>query len=400
MNQDSTLDLITLVIPTYNRPEHLYRLLKYYEGKQTDVSILVLDSSNKLNKNKNKQIITNLLQSINYLSFPEEITPGTKLFRGLESVKTEFCVFCADDDLIFLDGIKAALLFLMKNDDFVCVDGIYINFSQINMDVVINIEYALKGAEGESVGERLFKFYQNYESIFYGVYRVRDLYKIFSGVSQNQSLHFQELFQSTATLLMGKTHRMPIIYAARQSCDPADPGRDNWQTCYWFASNRQEMFIHYDIYRNHLIDFYTNNIKRQEYSPNELMKLIDIVHAMFFSAEFHQSYFYSLYESKWKTLTFKKPCDEANSVLHDLRPGYMCLFTQLRGSLNTIYQSIFLNSFIHRLRLKWLNYLIFKETQTKWRCLLSRNDLWISRMKTFKIDCKELCCYLSIEKKE
>ncbi len=47
---------LTLVIPTYNRPQFLQRILEYYNNCKVHFKIIVVDSSTPLNKKLNKKI--------------------------------------------------------------------------------------------------------------------------------------------------------------------------------------------------------------------------------------------------------------------------------------------------------------------------------------------------------
>lgn len=145
------------------------------------------------------------------------------------------------------ERLRRARDYLHEHAECVCVDGIYLNFLRLESDLHVKIEYASEGIEPNHPCARVFRLFQRYESLFYGVFRTPDLLHIFSGVSRIPTLHYQELFQATAALLIGKSHRLDKIYAGRQHCDPAEPSRDKWQTYYWFAENRVELLDHYCV---------------------------------------------------------------------------------------------------------------------------------------------------------
>ena len=239
---------ITLVIPTYNRPLFLQRLLSYYQKRATTISFLVLDSSKPEIVEENARVIATLGTNYRHVIFPPSVQVASKLSQGLDLVETQYCAFCADDDIVFLETLERAREFLASNPGYVCADGIYLNFNQLGNDVHLSSEYASRGIDAEHPGARIFRLFQKYESLFYGVFRTPDLKEIFSSVRKIPSLHFQELFQATAALIKGKTHRLAEFFACRQHCEPAEPGRENWQTFYWFASNPDEFIRHYRSY--------------------------------------------------------------------------------------------------------------------------------------------------------
>ena len=142
--------------------------------------------------------------------------------------------------MVFIEGLTQALTFLQDHPEYVCVDGIYLNFNPVGQNIHLHVEYATKGINAEDPGARIFKLCQKYESLFYGVFQTQHALNIFSGVAKNTSLHYQELFQATSALLIGKSHRLPLFYAARQHCEPADQDGKNWYILYRGVENVYE----------------------------------------------------------------------------------------------------------------------------------------------------------------
>ena len=111
----------TIIIPTFNRPEYLRRLLGYYarDGLDINCKIVIVDSSSEKNKSTNKETIhyfSNL--DVLYLdNFSENIHPYIKQLFALGQVDTEYCVVCPDDDFILIDAINQAVDFFEKNPD-------------------------------------------------------------------------------------------------------------------------------------------------------------------------------------------------------------------------------------------------------------------------------------------
>lgn len=387
------LNNLTLIIPTYNRPEFLARLIKYYASKKTDIKFLILDSSDEKIQPLNQKSCVVLGNSITYVNFSHTIPVATKLLEGLKLVTTDFTAFCADDDLVFIDGLSSALTFLINNPQYVCVDGIYLNFNQIENNIHLVIEYATKGISAENPGARLFQLYQKYESLFYGVFKKNDAIAIFTGVSQNTSLHYQELFQATAALLLGKSHRLPIFYAARQHCDPAEVTRDKWQTYYWFADNAKEFLEHYVIYRKILWKFYLDNIQNKTYSQNDFFKMIDIVHAMYFGIGCPPAYFHSVLENDWPNDPFKKPNIYTDNVCNLLKTAHRNWLEIYFEKFSTWFSKKLSQTHSKR-DLTKLDKLIHKESLNQWKCHLNKDLRWLARVELFKSTYQELCHYL------
>ncbi|RDI48149.1 TIGR00180 family glycosyltransferase [Aquicella lusitana] len=391
--QWNNLQNVTLIIPTYNRPHYLTRLLNYYASKQTPIRFLILDSSDTQSKTSNEQAVAALGDKARYVNFPSTIPVAAKLFEGLKLVETPYCAFCADDDLVFIDGLLQALTTLQSNPDYVCVDGIYLNFNQVQNNVHLRIEYATKGIGAEDPGARVFKLYQKYESLFYGVFRTKNALDIFSGVSKNPSLHYQELFQATSALLIGKSHRLPIFYAARQHCDPADMNRDKWQTYYWFAENPKEFMEHYLLYREELWNFYQNHVAEQKYSKETFFQIMDIAHAMYFGVGCPPEYFHSVLQNKWPADVYQKSNLFSENVCNHLKSTRR---VWLEASIENIIKWMpkILLSYYSLWDMRKLNKKIQRYTKANWKCALARELKWLAGVDSFGHAYQELCLYL------
>jgi|GEM_PF-2078674 len=394
MNEDNleSLQQLTLVIPTYNRPHFLARLLNYYAGKNIQLQFLILDSSNEQNKILNKQAVSSLGQRARYFDFPSTITFANKLLEGLKRVETPYCAFCADDDVIFIDGLAKALSFLKNNPSYVCADGIYFNFTPVGQDIQIQVEYATQGIQAEDPGARVYRLYQKYESVFYGVFRARDAINIFSGVCKNDTLHYQELFQATAAMLLGKSHRLPVFYAARQACEAADATRDKWQTFWWFAENPEEVFHYYRGYRDALWSFYQDHALEKKYNKKLFYKLMDISHAVYFSAGCSPDYYHSVFQPMWPQDSYTQ-LGYRDNVCNQLKNPIRFWMEKKIHYLSKIFpkavSSIYLLGAVPR-----LNREIKKKINTPWNCKPGITLRWMVGVRDFRNACLELCTYM------
>lgn len=391
--QDAALSKLTLLIPTYNRPQYLSRLLHYYAGKTSALRILILDSSATAAQQLNAELALKLQQNLQYLSFPTTLSFAEKLHAGLQLITTPYCAFCADDDLVFIDGLCKAIEFMDNHSDYACADGIYLNFNQVNANIHLCIEYANKGITANNTGARIFKLYQKYESLFYGVFKTSQALTIFSGVCRNKSLHYQELFQATAALLLGKSQRLPYFYAARQNCQPAEINRDKWQTYYWFVDNPQEFVEHFLIYRTELWNFYNNNHPEPQYSQNEFYKVIDITHAMYFGIGCPPDYFHTSLQNYWPDERFKNINKITDNICNELKSKPRLILELLIAKV-VFYLPKLLPILYSVQSNKKLNKHIQKQTNVPWNCILPGELRWLVGVKHFQSTYKELCLYL------
>lgn len=389
------LQHITLIIPTYNRPEFLARLLQYYASKNTEIHFLILDSSHEeTTLTLNEQATHILGNQAHHVRFSPSVPVATKLLEGLKLVETPYCAFCADDDLVFIEGISQALEFFQKNQDYVCVDGIYLNFNPIKTDVHLIVEYATQGINAEDPASRIFRLCQKYESLFYGVFKTQQALAIFTGVTQNSTLHYQELFQAASALILGKSHRLPIFYAARQHCTPADQERDKWQTYYWFADNAKEFLDHYLVYREELWTFYQTHVTDQKHSKETFSKWMDLAHAVYFGSGCPPEYFHTVLQSHTPTDPFKKPNMFQENICNQLKsPVRQTWEKNLDKCIAWLPKK--LSSFHSKRDTTTLNKAIQHLTQINWNCALSEELRWFTSIDIFRSAYQELCQYMS-----
>ena len=297
---------ITLIIPTFNRSEHLSRLLTYYSRINSGVNFLVLDSSSVDERKKNINCIGKSDLKISHIQY-SDIKPLNKICQGIQLVKTRYAAFCADDDIVFLHAINEMVLYLEKNKDVVCVDGVFVNFKINNNIINLGLEYSRSSIKFENRYERVFSLMQKYESLFYGVYRTSDAKIILNSALENDNYHFQELHQSVAALLVGKHHRLPHIYGARQQCEPAEFDRDRWQTTCWFSSNSIEFIKKYAEYVESLYEFYVASIKPPHIGRNMFTHFMNLSHAIFFSKSCTEAFFFRTLVELWPNSQFQIP---------------------------------------------------------------------------------------------
>jgi glycosyltransferase domain-containing protein len=280
--QRDLLENHTVVIPTFNRPKLLRRLVGYYSARAPMLNLLVLDSSAPNLSADNERA----LQShgrCKYVRFPSNTPVASKLFDGLSLVRTPFVSCCADDDVVVPSGIRDALALLASKPECIAAHGLYVSFHEHRSDLRIESAYMGQSIDGNFFGSRLLQLCQNYESMFYAVFRTADLHDIFSQVKSIPTLHYQELFQSAATLIKGKSERLPRFYGARQMGAPAEPDRNRWQTFYWFSDDPPGLLSHYVGYRDVLLQFYRDYGERPGLSETDFKKVCDVSHAIYFS---------------------------------------------------------------------------------------------------------------------
>lgn len=374
----------TLVIPTFNRSDLLLKLLRYYKKRSPTLKILILDSSSTDNADANIINVKLFGEGLVYKAFPQTTPMSVKLRDGLKLVQTKYVSFCADDDLIFTEHINKAIIFLENHSDYVSAHGRYINFNNVNKNVRVWLEYSGPGNEAAHAGARIFQMCQSYESLFYGVFKTHNLQNIFKGVADQSSLHFQELFQSVASLITGKVYRFNEIYAARQSGPPADPDRDNWQTYYWFSSNPQDFMKHYMIYREYISDYYQTYGQQPLTEKNEFLRILDLSHSIYFSAHCPSHYFFTTIQNNF-TDNYKEPFHKNSSdiIIHRIAV-WERRFEKLKNYFTKSRKAL----------IRSLNQQVWDLCINKFRCRLPWDARELANDESFHQSYIEVCLYL------
>ena len=316
----------TIIIPTFNRPNYLRRLLSYYNGFEENYNIIVADSSSdesKLVNKKNMSTFSNL--DIQYIDkYPSKIEPSHKIKDVLNYINTKYSVFCADDDFITSNGINQSVTFLEKNPDFSCAHGHYISF-YFKTNIIGGKKryyqpiYPYKSISFVSVKKRLvFHFFSQYPT-FYAVHRT-DLLKIIfkDAVGFTDDVRFGELLPTMLDLIYGKMKKLDVLYCARERI-------------YGFA--RQTRKSYNDFIKNGTYDRKYNKfknclvehlIKNSHTTSDEAKELIDKGMTEFLSKYYPKSFKHFIV-SKMSKLFY--PLDLPEPVARNIRMLYRKIFT-------------------------------------------------------------------------
>ncbi|MHA2225654.1 MAG: TIGR00180 family glycosyltransferase [Candidatus Hodarchaeales archaeon] len=233
MNEENNL---SLVIPTYNRPKYLQRLLTYYDEQNVNFEIIIPDSSHEEMKEINKRIVSSFSHlKINHLDhFSSETNFYFKLFQTIEQINMKYCVLCADDDFIAPKAIFKSIAFLENNSDFTAVGGYFLAFlskftSQGNKKFYwkqylssfdrIKPNMSLTSSDPKT---RLINHFSFYFPTFYYVHLTSFLKIIFKETlpytkDLNFAFSFGELSLDMLTVIYGKIKTFDFFYGARES---------------------------------------------------------------------------------------------------------------------------------------------------------------------------------------
>jgi glycosyltransferase domain-containing protein len=263
----------SLVIPTYNRPEDLGRLLRFLAFQKAAFPVLVLDSSRPENAERNRAAAAGLELDVRLESFPESMPPWEKFKAGADMVRTEYASLCADDDLLLVASLAPILDHLARNPDCGVAHGRYFQFYLSGAFGLMKMAYRSPSIDAAQPIDRLRQLFANYEALTYGVHRTALLQEIMARVQGLQTMLGRELLGGALAVVRGKAVRLPVMYAGR-SLGPSAPYAD-WHPLNFLLDAPQGLFDEYQRYRRILLDAWKEGAAQAD--------LVDLVHLRYLS---------------------------------------------------------------------------------------------------------------------
>ena len=322
----------TILIPTYNRPNYLRRLLSYYNKFGENYNMIIADSSSNENKKINKNIISKFSKlNIFYIDkYSPTVKGHQKFLDAINQVKTKYSVFCADDDFITPNGINQSVDFLEKNPDFSCAHGHYISF-YFKTDIIGGKKiyyqpiYPCRSVSFVSAKKRLVFHFSSYYPTFYTVHRTDLLKMIFKEtIKFTDDGRFGELLPSLLTLIYGKMKKLDVFYSARER-NVGSVGQTSKNLNDFIKNGTYEK--KYNKFRSCLIK---HLIKNSQMNNNEAKELIDKVMTEYLN-KFYPKSFKGILIGKMSNLL--KALDLPESLDKNIRTLYRKMFTP-RYNLN------------------------------------------------------------------
>jgi len=211
--------------------------------------------------------------SIQYELYRPDIHPGLKAAQALDTVDTEYAVFCADDDFIIPNAIEKCVRFLDSNPDYASVQGHIIN-ARVNQDVDGNshnqLHLSLKrqvSIEFDDPILRLKKYFMTYGYVWYAIHRRSQLARILCRASDFRGNKIQEVLVNTLSVIQGKRKVLDALYMVKQALPVAGKGRLSQEPPAAGAKSRDKEYIpwpetlssdyfseEYALFRNYLAE--------------------------------------------------------------------------------------------------------------------------------------------------
>lgn len=110
---------LTILIPTYNRPEWLKRSIHYLLQYSMNYQVHILDGGNESSKNLNSSFIKELNNpAITITGYNSDLNLGLRLLEGLKKVTTSYVLIWPDDDFLVPRHLDEIMNFMDRNPDY------------------------------------------------------------------------------------------------------------------------------------------------------------------------------------------------------------------------------------------------------------------------------------------
>lgn len=218
---------ITIVIPTFRRPDYLLRTIKYYGDCQYKGTLLVGDSSDVSTRNRIQEFLDlNRLPNIGYYNC-ERIDATDTLALLMGKIKTKYIAFCGDDDYLVPTSIERCMAFLDDNPDYSCACGRMVTYTlsgyntgtDTHQGVVTNFwEYYIPSIEHSTAAERLAYYSLHNPLVTYSIFRTNhraESYR-YENVAKKDASLLTELVPNFYSLITGKLKSFNHLHAFRQ----------------------------------------------------------------------------------------------------------------------------------------------------------------------------------------
>jgi len=234
-------DLLTIVVPTYNRYPLLRRLLSYYQSVGAPMAMHVLDSSSQALSDPPLEALLRDMARLHHTTYAPDTLPTAKLHDGLQRVTTPYVVLWADDDLMVPRSFEAGVQFLERHPDFSLAHGRGGLFTTSQRQASITIgPYRQRAYLDETAAGRLTQYLTDATGLFYSVHRTENLrhnlgqcrrYHLGFPAGQHAEAEVHrsdvwvELLLASLSVIQGKAQQLDRLYILRDS----HPGMNSWE---------------------------------------------------------------------------------------------------------------------------------------------------------------------------
>ncbi len=215
--------VVTLLVPTMNRPEFVARLLAYYAGQGFTGRIAIGDSSTPELFERTRQAIDGYAGRLDVVHVGAAgLTIGPCLERLVDQAATAYAVVVPDDDFIVPAALDRCIAFLAGHPDYVAAHGAGITMTLdtngLHGRVVYCAPYPQTVLEAGSASQRLTDHLSQYTVSLFSVHRIESWRTMLRGVETLGDMSFSaELLPCCLSVVLGKIKELDGLYLVRQS---------------------------------------------------------------------------------------------------------------------------------------------------------------------------------------
>ncbi|MDB2603312.1 TIGR00180 family glycosyltransferase [Planktomarina temperata] len=238
--KNSTLSMLTVVIPSYCRQDFIIRQCAHWHG--SGASVIIMDGSPKPLANNMQQTIAELAD-ITYVHSTAIIIDRIKHAATL--IKTPYAVLCGDDEFLLASGLCSAIALLEQDQDLVACIGQSLHYYLLNNGSKCSYgtgydtyKYEIKH---DNVQDRLNASVKSYNAATcYAVTRTFVWCRSWGNLQRSSCSYVYELEHAFTTYIWGKLASVDDVYWMRSFENPPAETVDNIRLPIenWWASNK------------------------------------------------------------------------------------------------------------------------------------------------------------------
>jgi glycosyltransferase domain-containing protein len=211
---------VSIVVPTYKRPQLLRRILRYFSDGRLPYEVIVADSSPDRASEEVTGAATGL--RLRYQHYSPDTFIAAKVADVLSSVNSKYAVLCADDDFLVWTFLIEGCRFLDENPSFSIVHGrsvmlIPTAFTGEVPTTFCSVQYPQSTIVEAGSADRLQKHLADYKTTLYSVHRREQLLRNMQLTARwSVDYRFGELLPSCLSLVQGKAQTLDMLHMIRQ----------------------------------------------------------------------------------------------------------------------------------------------------------------------------------------
>ena len=215
--------MVTLMVPTMNRPEFVIRMLRHYRRLGFKGRIAIGDSSKPELVERTRRAIPDLGGALDVVHLE---MPGLGLAACLQQLAnrldTPYATILPDDDFVVPGSLERCIQFLEQHPDYVAAHGagltVTLDSNGLYGNVVFCAPYPQPVSEADRASDRLRDHLGRYQVSLFSVHRAASWRLMMGDVHRMEDVSFAaELLPCCLSVVLGKVKELEGLYVVRQS---------------------------------------------------------------------------------------------------------------------------------------------------------------------------------------